>query len=83
MLNSIKWKSVSISFENYLFLSKSQSSDKNNGSYTEKYQGHIPCSFAYKFVCVDNKFNKKVIPCRGKNAVYIFIEAILKRVWLL
>ena len=30
-----------------------KSSDKNNASYTEKYQDHIPCSFAYKVVCVD------------------------------
>ena len=30
-----------------------QSNDKNNGSYTEKYQDHIPCGFAYKVVCID------------------------------
>ena len=53
-------------------------SDKN-GSYTEKYQTHIPCSFAYKFACVDNKFSKDVVIHRGKNAAYKFIEAILKR----
>ena len=38
-----------------------KSSDKNNVSYTEKYQDHIPFSFAYKFVCVDNKFSKDVV----------------------
>ena len=26
-----------------------------NISYTRKYQDHIPCSFAYKVVCIDNK----------------------------
>ena len=26
-------------------------------SYTRKYQDHIPCSFAYKVVYVDNKFS--------------------------
>ena len=36
-----------------------QSSDKSNTLYTEKYQDHIPCSFAYKVVCVENKFSKK------------------------
>ena len=51
---------------------------KNNGSYTEKYQDHIPCSFAYRLVCVDNKFSKKVVLYRGKNAVYKFIKAILE-----
>ena len=54
-----------------------KSSDKNNGSYTKKYQDHVPCIFAYKFVCVDNKFSKKVGLYRGKNAVYRFIEVIL------
>ena len=56
---------------------ESKSSDKK-GSYTEKYQDHIPCSFAYKVVCVDNKFSKDVVMYRRKNAVYKFIEAILK-----
>ena len=30
------------------------------GSYTKKYQDHVPCSFAYKAVCVDNKFSKPI-----------------------
>ena len=55
-----------------------KSSDKNNSSYTGKYQDYNPCSFAYKVVCIDNKFNKKVVLYRGKNAVYRFIKAILK-----
>ena len=90
---TVKLKSSSISFKNYLkqtpvlfkiyayfecLLRGVKSSGNNNGSYTEKYQDHIPCSFSYKVVCVDNKFSKKVVPYRGKNAVYKFIEAILK-----
>ena len=55
-----------------------ESSDKN-GSYTENYQDHIPCSFAYKVVCVDNKFSKDVVMYRGNNAACKFIEAILKQ----
>ena len=54
-----------------------KSSDNNNGSYTEKYQAHIPCSLAYKVACVDNKFSRKVVLYRGKNTVYKFIKAIL------
>ena len=46
-----------------------KTSDKNNGLYTEKYQDHIPCSFAYKVACVDNKFSKDVVLYRGKNVV--------------
>ena len=48
------------------------------GSYIKKYQGHIPCSFAYKVVCVDNKFTKPIVVYRGENAAYEFIKAILK-----
>ena len=46
-------------------------------SYSKKYQDHIPCSFAYKLVCVDDKFTKPIVVFRGKNAAYKFIEAIL------
>ena len=69
---SIKLKSFSTKFKNYFkqsfvpfkiytdfecLLKKVQSSDENNSSYTEKYKDHIPCSFTYKIICVDNKFS--------------------------
>ena len=50
----------------------------NKGSYTEKYQDHIPCSFAYKIVCIDDRFTKPIIIYRGGNAAYEFIKTILK-----
>ena len=59
-------------------LKRVKSSDKNNGSYTEKYQHHIPCRFAHKVDCVDNKFSKKLVLCRGKHSVNRFIKAILE-----
>ena len=37
----------------------------------------IYISFAYKVACVDNKFSKKVVLYREKNAAYRFIKAIL------
>ena len=56
-----------------------KSNDRNNNvSYTEKYQNHIPCSFAYKVVCIDDKFSKPVFLYKGKNVVNKFIKAILK-----
>ena len=91
---SVKLKSGSISFKNYFkqlpipfktyadfecLLKGVKSNDKNNGSYTEKYQEHIPCSFSYKAICINNKFSKRVVLCRGKNAVYKFIEEILDK----
>ena len=48
------------------------------GSYTKKCQDYISCSFAYKFVCIDNKFTKSIVVYRGENAAYEFITAILK-----
>ena len=50
----------------------------NEGSYTEKYQDHIPCSFAYKIVCIDDKFTKPTIIYKGQNAAYEFIKAIIE-----
>ena len=50
----------------------------NEGSYTEKYQDHIPCIFAYRIVCIDNRFTKPTIIYRGENAAYEFIRAILE-----
>ena len=47
-------------------------------SYNSKYQEHIPCSFAYKLVCVDDKFCKDVVLYREKNAVLKFISCIFK-----
>ena len=65
-------------YECILRPTSSKKVSNKNGSYTEKYQNHIPCSFAYKVVCVDNKFSKNVVRYRGKNPAYKFIEVILK-----
>ena len=89
---SEKSKSGSISFKNYFkqlhvlfkvyadfecLLKGVKSSDKNNGSYTEKYQDHIPCSFAYKVVCIDNKVSKRVVIYRGKNSLEQFLMIMI------
>ena len=50
----------------------------SNSSYTRKYQNHVPCSFAYKVVCVDNKYSKKINLYRRKDAVNRFVKSILK-----
>ena len=55
-----------------------KSSDKNNGSYTEKYQDHIPCSFAYKVACVDNKFSKKLFFTEEKMLFTNLLKQFLK-----
>ena len=53
-----------------------KSCDKN-GSYKEKYQDRIPCSFAYKVVCVDNKFSKDVVTYREKMLLTNLLKQFL------
>ena len=40
------------------------------GFYTKEYQDRIPCSFANKLVCVDDRFSKPIVVFRGKSAAY-------------
>ena len=44
----------------------------------KKYQDHIPWSFAYELVYVDDKFTKPIVVFRGKQATFKFIGLILK-----
>ena len=47
--------------------------------HAQKYHNHIiSCSFAYKIVCIDNRFSKPIVVYRGENAAYEFTKAILK-----
>ena len=48
------------------------------GSYTKKYHDHALCSFAYKVICIDDKFSKPIVAYRGENPAYKFIKEILK-----
>ena len=47
-------------------------------SCTKKYHDHLSSSYAFKFVCIDNRFSKPIVVYRGKTAVYEFIKATLK-----
>ena len=44
----------------------------------KKYHEHVPCSYAYEVVCIDDRFSKPIVVYRGENAAYKFIKAILK-----
>ena len=41
------------------------------------YQQHIPFSFAYKLVCVDDKFSKPIVVLK-ENVAFKFIKVIFK-----
>ena len=51
---------------------------KTNTSYTEKYEDHIPCSFAYKVVCIYDKFRKQLVLYRGKMQLINLLKQFLK-----
>ena len=88
---TVKLKSGSIEFKNHLkqlavsfkiyadfetLLKGVRSNDKSNASYTENIK--ITFLAILQVVCIDNRFNKKVVLYRGQNAVYKFIEAIIE-----
>ena len=73
------FKQIPVPFKVYAdFECNLESVESYEGSYSKKYQNHIPCSFVYKLVCVDNKFTKSIVVSRGENAAYEFIKLILK-----
>ena len=72
------FKQIPVTFKIYAdFGSNLEGVEIYEGSYSKKYQDHVPCSFAYKVVCVDDKFTKPIVVFRGENAGYKF-KAILK-----
>ena len=73
------FKQIPVPFKIYAdFECNLKSVESYEGFYSKKYQDHIPCSFAYKLVCVDDKFTKPIVVFRGENAAYEFIKSILK-----
>ena len=72
-------KQLRVSFKTYADFERNlQDTEVYEGSCTKKYHDHVPCSYAYKIVCIDNRFNKPIGVYRGENAAYEFIKAILK-----
>ena len=68
--HSVELEEGTIEFENYFkqipvpfkayadFECNLEIVESYEGSYTKKYQNHVPCSFAYKVVCIDKRFRK-------------------------
>ena len=48
------------------------------GTYTKKYHEHVPCTYAYKVVRIDDRFSKPIVIYRGEDATYKFIKKILE-----
>ena len=79
---SVRLEKGTIEFKNYFnqipvpfkiyanFDSYLKSVESYEGFYSKKRQDHIPCSFAYKLVWVDDKFTKPIVVFSGENAAY-------------
>ena len=83
---SINLEKETIEFKNYLkqlpvpfkiyadFECNLRNAECYEGTYTKKYHEHVPCSYAYKVVCIDDKYSKSIVVYRGVNAAYEFIK---------
>ena len=50
--------------------------NNDNKSYTETYQHHTPCGFAYKVVCCEDQYTKPIELYRGQNCVEKFLDCM-------
>ena len=50
-------------------------------SYTDGYQLHVPCGFAYKVVCIDDKYTKDTVVYRGQDCVEKFLDSLKQEKW--
>ena len=73
------FKQISVPFKVYAdFESNLKSVESYEGSYSKKYQDHIPCSFAYKLVCADDKFSKPIVVLGLKMLLMNLLKQFLK-----
>ena len=87
-VQSVNGEAGIIKFENYSkqlpapfkiyadFECNLQDTEIYEGSCTKKYHDHVPCSYAFKVVCIDNTFSKPVVVYRGENAL---LKSIVKK----
>ena len=75
-----KIKSLFIIYADFESILMPEDNEKQNpeDSYASKYQKHIPYSYCYKLVCVDDKFSKPFKTYLGKDAVYNFINNMVE-----
>ena len=52
--------------------------EKPEKSYTTKCKKHIACSYGYKLVCVNDKFNKSFKTYLGENSVHNFMNIMIE-----
>ena len=74
------FKQIPVSFKIYTdFECNLKSVESYKDSCSKKYHDHIPCSFAYKLVCVDDKLNKSIIVLSGELRQFLKCISIVKK----
>ena len=74
------FKQMLVPFKIYVdFESNLKAVEIYEGFHSNKFQDHVPCSFACKVVCIDDKFTKPIVAFRGKNAAHEFVKVILNK----
>ena len=64
------FKQIPVPFKTYAdFECNLERVESYEGSCSKKYEDHNPCSFAYKLICVDDKFSKPIAVFRDENAL--------------
>ena len=77
--SEIYFKPIPVPFKVYAdFECNSEGVESYEGSYTNKYQDHVFCSFSYKVLSIDDRFSKPIFVLRGENVAYEFIKAFFK-----
>ena len=50
------------------------------GSCSKKCQNHVPCSFAYEVVCIDNSFSKQIVVLEVKMLLTNLLKQFLRSI---
>ena len=89
---SVKLKKRNIEFENYFkqipvpfkiyadFECNLEGVESYEGSYTKKYQDHVPCSFAYKIVCIDDRLLSQLLFLEIKMPLMNLLKQLLRSI---
>ena len=78
--NERKIKSPFMIYADFESISMPQDNGKQDPeeSYMNKYKKHVPWSYGYKLVCVDDKFSKYFKSYLGGDAVFNFINNMIE-----
>ena len=75
------FKQIPVLFKIYAYFECTlKSVESYEGSYSKKCHDHIPCSFAYKPVCVDDKFSKLIVLLEVKMLLMNLLKQFLRSI---